>query len=74
MNVSDNPSQYNDLSPFIREQELMREVIAKSMLPSLTLDISDNDIPKAVECVADWLDKSGGLYMPVKRFIIIIGK
>ena len=42
----------------------MRELIAKSMLPSLTLDVSDNNIPKAVECVADWLETTGGLYMP----------
>lgn len=64
LHVSGNPSQYDDLSLFIREQELMRELIAKSMLPSLTLDISDNDIPLAVEHVADWLESSGGLYMP----------
>jgi thymidylate kinase len=63
LKVSGNPSQYNDLSPFIREQELMRELIARSMLPSLTLDISDNNISAAVECVADWLESSGGLYM-----------
>jgi hypothetical protein len=64
LKVSGNPSQYNDLSPFLREQELMRELIAKSILPSLTLDISDNNIPDAVERVADWLEQSGGLYMP----------
>jgi hypothetical protein len=64
LKVSGNPAQYNDLSPFIREQELMRELIAKSMLPNLTLDISDNNIPAAVELIADWLDGSGGLYMP----------
>jgi hypothetical protein len=63
LKVSGNPSQYNDLSPFIREQELMRELIAKSMLPSLTLDISDNNIDAAVEYVADWLEQTGGLYM-----------
>jgi hypothetical protein len=62
--VSGNPSQYNDLSPFIREQDLMRELIAKSMLPSLTLDISNNNIPAAVERIADWLEQSDGLYMP----------
>ena len=64
LKVSGNPSQYNDLSPFIREQELMLELIAKSMLPSLTLDISDNNIPVAVERVADWMEDTGGLYMP----------
>jgi hypothetical protein len=63
LKVSGNPSQYNDLQLFIREQELMRELIAKSILPSLTLDISDNDVPEAVERVANWLAESGGLYM-----------
>ena len=61
LKVSGNPSQYNDLTPFIREQELMWELAAKSMLPSLTLDISDNNIPAAVERIADWLEQSGGL-------------
>ena len=64
LKVSGNPSQYDDLKPFIREQELMRELIGKSMLPSLTLDVSNNNIDAAVEQVADWLDESGGLYMP----------
>jgi hypothetical protein len=63
LKVSGNPSQYNDLTPFLREQELMRELVAKSMLPSLTLDISDNNIPSAVERVADWLEQTGGLFM-----------
>ena len=64
LKVSGNPAQYDNLSVFIREQELMRELVAKSMLPSLTLDVSDNDIPAAVERVTDWLEQSGGLYMP----------
>jgi len=64
LKVSGNPSQYNDLTPFIREQELMRELIAKSVIPSLTLDISDTNIPSAIERIADWLEQSGGLYMP----------
>jgi hypothetical protein len=64
LKVSGNPSQYDDLNPFIREQELMHELIARSMLPALTLDVSDNNIPAVVERVADWLEQSGGLYMP----------
>ncbi len=64
LKVSGNPSQYDDLSPFIEQQELMRELIAKSTLPSLTLDISDNNISAAVERVADWLKQTNGLYMP----------
>ena len=64
LKVSGNPAQYKDLCIFNREQELMCELIAKSMLPSLVLDLSDNNIPAAVERVADWLEQSGGLYMP----------
>lgn len=64
LKVSGNPSQYNDLTTFVREQELMRELVAASLLPCLTLDVSDNDIPAAVERVADWLEQTGGLYMP----------
>ena len=64
LKVSGNPSQYDDLSPFIEHQDLMRELVARSMLPSLTLDISDNNIPASVERVADWLEETGGLYMP----------
>lgn len=64
LKVSGKPSQYQDLGIFIREQELMRGLISKSKLPSLTLDISDNHISVAVERVADWLETTGGLYMP----------
>jgi hypothetical protein len=64
LKVSGNPSQYHDLTPFIREQGLIQELISKSMLPNLTLDISDNNIAAAVERIADWLEASGGLYMP----------
>ena len=64
LKVSGNPSQYNDLEPYIHEQQLMRELVSRSILPGLTLDISDNDIHAAVERVADWLEVSDGLYMP----------
>ena len=64
LKISGNPSQYNDLSLFVREQEIIREPVEKSMLPSLTLDVSDNNIPAAVEGIADWMEQSGGLYMP----------
>jgi hypothetical protein len=63
LKVSGNPKQYDDLQLFIDEQECMREFIAKSGLPVLTLDISDNDVPKAVEKTADWMEQTGGLYL-----------
>jgi thymidylate kinase len=63
LKVSGKPDQYDDLEVFVREQELMNELVAKSSLKTLTLDISDNDIPAAVERIADWLEETGGLYM-----------
>ena len=64
LEVSGNPSQYDDLSLFIREQELIRKLADESLLPKLVIDISDNDIDSAVEKIADWMEATGGLYMP----------
>lgn len=62
LKVSGNPSQYDDLQMFIDEQEAMREWVDKSILPTLELDISDNNIARAADDVADWLEGNGGLY------------
>jgi hypothetical protein len=64
LRVSGKPDQYDDLSVFVREQALMHRLAGESLLPRLDLDISDNHIPHAVESIADWLDSTGGLYMP----------
>jgi transcriptional/translational regulatory protein YebC/TACO1 len=63
LKVSGKPSQYDDLQVFVSEQELMQQLAKGSILPKLTVDISDNDVPRAVEHIADWLEETGGLYM-----------
>ncbi len=63
LKVSGNPSQYDHLEVFGSEQELMNELIVASSLPTLKVDLSDNDVPRAVETIADWLEATGGLYM-----------
>ena len=63
LKVSGNPSQYDDLGRFVDEQALMDRLVSESILPVLTLDVSDNNIPSAVERIADWLEATGGLYM-----------
>jgi hypothetical protein len=62
LKVSGNPGQYDDLQAFIDDQEVMRRLVGESILPSLTLDISDNDVPRAADCIADWLAETGGLW------------
>jgi hypothetical protein len=63
LKVSGNPSQYDNLQIFIEEQELLRRLANESILPRLELDISDNNIPGAVESIADWMESTGGLWM-----------
>ena len=62
--VSGNPRQYDDLAPFIREQELFRELARRSSLPLFELDITDLDVAGACERIADWMESTGGLTAP----------
>jgi hypothetical protein len=62
LKVSGKPDQYDDLRIFVKEQDLMRKLISKSILPTLELDVSDNDVHKAADHVADWLEQTGGLW------------
>jgi len=55
--VSGNPSQYDDLNVFIAEQEAMVRAVARSSMPSLTLDVSDGDVATLADRVAGWLEK-----------------
>ena len=62
MKVSGNPSQYDDLSQFVREQEVMQTLVEESQLPKMTLDVSGNNVAFSAGTVADWLESNGGLY------------
>ncbi len=61
--VSGKPSQYDDLQVFVNEQAVMQRFIEASVLKTLQLDISDDNVPLAVEKIADWMEQTGGLYM-----------
>ena len=63
MKVSGNPSQYEDLEVFEKEQILIEKLVSQSMLPSLAVDISDGDVGRATDSIADWLESTNGLYM-----------
>jgi hypothetical protein len=61
LKVSGNPDQYDDLRPFIAEQEEMRFEVARSLLPSFEVDVSDDDVAGATGRIAAWLESTGGL-------------
>lgn len=63
LKVSGKPSQYDDLNLFVEEQKLLQTLVKSSVLPTLTLDVSDNSVPGAVETIADWMERTGALIM-----------
>jgi hypothetical protein len=67
LQVSGKPSQYDDLGPFIEEQELLRRLARESRLPVLELDVSDDDVAGACDRIADWMTETGGLWAPAGR-------
>ncbi|MCB1009308.1 MAG: hypothetical protein KDB94_10485 [Acidobacteria bacterium] len=62
LKVSGKPDQYDDLGLFVREQETIRGIAEKSILPWREFDVSDNDIDRVCDEIADWLEETGGLY------------
>lgn len=63
LKISGNPRQYEDLNVFVNEQNLLRDLVTQSTLPTLTVDVSDNDVSHAVDKIADWLERTDGLFM-----------
>src|SRR5262249_30174129 len=61
LKISSNPSQYDNLTNFVREQEVFQELIGKSVIPSLILDVTHRSTEEQVTYVADWLESTGGL-------------
>ncbi len=62
LKVSGNPSQYDNLDIFLEEQEVFKKFIQKSSLPFLEVDVSDNNIPRITQVIANWLTETGGLW------------
>jgi hypothetical protein len=62
LQVSGNRAQYDDLSVFLREQELLRRLAAQSVLPILEVDMTEGDVAGACDDIADWMAATGGLW------------
>jgi hypothetical protein len=64
LKVSGNPGQYDDLEAFIREQEAFGEALQNSILPRMTVDVSDGNIARICDQIASFFDAHGLLGMP----------
>ena len=62
LKISGNPKQYDNLDIFIKEQEILNELLDKSLIPVLHLEVTHYSIDQLADNVAEYLEKSGGLY------------
>jgi hypothetical protein len=62
--VSGKPDQYDDLDAFVREQALLRELAAGSILPVREFDVSDGDVHRVADEIVAWMTSTAGLWAP----------
>jgi hypothetical protein len=53
LTYSENPHNYDDLEVFIREQQLMAQIVSQSVMPSMTVDVSDEDVARVASEIID---------------------
>ncbi|KXK23896.1 MAG: hypothetical protein UZ15_CFX003000473 [Chloroflexi bacterium OLB15] len=56
LKVSGNPSQYDDLTPFIAEQDQFRARVNASLLPHVEIDVSHFDLDAICAQIAGWME------------------
>lgn len=65
LKISGNPKQYDNLDIFIKEQEILNELLNKSLIPVFHLDVTHYSVDQLADNVAEYLEKSGGLFCKV---------
>lgn len=56
LKVSGNPSQYDDLTPFIAEQDQFRARVNASLLPHVEIDVSHFDLDAICAQIGGWME------------------
>jgi len=64
LTYSENPHRYNDLSLFIEEQKIIGELIERSAMRSLTVDVSDGNVARIAQEILDWTKDINAFYRP----------
>ncbi|MBV8931880.1 MAG: hypothetical protein JOZ47_23690 [Kutzneria sp.] len=65
LRVSGNPSQYDDLGAFVREQNALLAAAGRSTLPVLPLQVTGRAVDDLAGEVADWLAERNLLGQPM---------
>ena len=53
-----------DFESVVREQQLLRQIAAASTLPTVELEVSENDAQQTADRIADWITAVGGNIPP----------
>ena len=61
LKISSNPSQYDDLTIFIRDQRTIEKLIESSIIPKLIVDVTEGSLEDQMDYIAGWLEATGGL-------------
>jgi len=59
--ASGRTSQFDTM---IQEQNLLRQLASKSILPTVEIEVSDNDVDNTTDRIADWIESVGGNFPP----------
>lgn len=64
MRASGKTSQCDHIDTLIQEQNLLRQLVSKSILPTIEIEVSDNDIHNIADRIADWIESVSGNLPP----------
>jgi len=59
--ASGKTSQFDTM---IQEQNLLRQLASKSVLPTVEIEVSDHDVQNTTDRIADWIESIGGNFPP----------
>jgi hypothetical protein len=62
LTYSETPARYDNLGSFVEEQEVMADLIARSPLQSIRIDVSDDDVPRIAAEIIAWVKQIGAFW------------
>lgn len=64
MDSASRTSQDGQFDTVIQEQNLLRQLASKSILPTIEIEVPDNDIQRTANRIADWIESVGANISP----------
>jgi hypothetical protein len=65
LTYSENRTRYDNFNIFLSEQDVMSDLIGKSPLRSITVDVSDDDVTRIASEILVWVKQIGAFWRPL---------